>query len=143
MGAFLVVVLDELVEASDYAGEQHAAVLRLYRAYFNREPDLAGAKYWLTVSDLGYSLLDIAGFMAGSQEFYNAYNGTTNEEYTFRVYANVLGRPPDAAGYEYWLGLVNRGELDRVGVVFWITQGPEFIRANPYLPASAETPPAG
>ncbi|MBT8239713.1 MAG: hypothetical protein KJN63_00630, partial [Acidimicrobiia bacterium] len=38
--------IEELQFAPDFKPE-HANLLRLYRAFFDRPPDLSGAKYWL------------------------------------------------------------------------------------------------
>lgn len=134
--------LAELVFAADYSDKLDAPVLRLYQAYFNRIPDLGGAKYWLDVRRNGRSLTEIAGFMAGGLEFANTYQGTTNAQYVDRVYQNILGRNYDQAGYEYWLATLNEGRLTRVGVVFYITQNAEFIRNHPFINDRPEPQPA-
>ena len=106
-----------------------ADVLRLYQAYFARTPDLGGAKYWIeSVLRQGYSVEQIALWMSETQEFTNNYAGKSNGEYMSAVYGNVLGRTPDSEGYAYWLDLLDSGQLDRSGVVFWIAQNEEFRR---------------
>lgn len=124
--------VDGIVQATDYANTADAPVLRLYQAYFNRAPDVDGAKYWLGIRRDGYDLLDIAGFMSVSKEFANTYAGTSDAEYVELVYQNVLGRGFDQEGYDYWLGLLESGQLDRPGIVFWITQNTEFIVNYPF-----------
>ncbi len=120
--------LASLVEAGDYSNLKDAPVLRLYQAFFNRPPDLKGSKYWLNIRRDGYTASDIAGFMGGSTEFRNEYLGTSNAEYVAKVYTNVLGRGYDQRGYNYWLGLLDSGQLSRTGTVFYITANAEFIR---------------
>ncbi len=133
----------EILRASDYSDTLDAPVLRLYQAYFNRQPDVAGAKYWLDVRRQGHRQLAIAGYMAASQEFANNYQGVSDEVYLARVYQNMLGRDSDPAGYNYWLDAV-RGtneyggnptgtDLSRAEVVFYVTSSEEFIRNYPYL----------
>lgn len=70
--------------------------------------------------------------MSGSQEFENRYSGTDDQEYMNAVYANVLGRDADDEGFAYWLDLLDSGQLDRSGVVFWIAQNTEFKSAYPF-----------
>ncbi len=122
--------IDFLIAGVDYSYQADAPVLRLYQAFFNRAPDLEGAKYWLGIRRQGFSALQIAGFMSASQEFRNNYDGTDNAEFTRRVYTNVLGRDFDQAGYDYWLDLLNKGParngLDRPGMVFYVTDNDEF-----------------
>ncbi len=132
--------LTALIDAEDYDNRLDAPVLRLYQAYFNRLPDLAGAKYWLGIRRDSHSLRQIAGYMAGGQEFADNYDDTTNAQYLGRVYQNVLDRPYDQAGYDYWLDLLDTGQLDRVGVVFFMAGGTEFISNFPFTNDSTLPP---
>ncbi|MFW2383828.1 MAG: DUF4214 domain-containing protein [Acidimicrobiales bacterium] len=124
--------LEELIAAPDFAPVLDAPILRFYVGYFGRDPDLAGAKYWLDVRRQGFSVDRIAGFMAGSDEFTTTYVGTSDSEYVDLIYRNVLGRDYDRAGFEYWLGLLENGTLTRPGVVRWVTAGAEFIAKYPF-----------
>ena len=121
-----------IVLATDYSNSADAPVLRLYQAYFNRDPDVEGAKYWLGIRRGGYDLGQIASFMAASDEFRNTYAGTTDAQYVELVYRNVLGRSFDQDGYDYWLGLLAADNLDRAGIVYWVTQNNEFIGDYPF-----------
>lgn len=111
---------------------EHGDVLRLYRAFFNREPDAGGAQYWIDVFDRGASLDVIAESFTLSPEFRNAYSGTSNAEYVSRVYRNVLGRSYDEAGFRYWLGLLDSRRLTRGTLVRWVAANAEFVNRYPY-----------
>ncbi len=124
----------EILLASDYLPED-ANVLRLYRAFFDREPDLAGAKYWLLQSHAGADLDGLSFAFSESSEFGSTYGKLDDDDFLRIVYLNVLQRSPDAAGLAYWAGLVRSGELTRHGAVRWIASGTEFARAFPYLAA--------
>ncbi len=123
--------LDQLTSHYKFS-QADAQVLRLYLAFFNRQPDPGGANYWVAVRFNGESLQSISGFFTQSQEFANNYAGTSNEEFLERVYTNVLGRDYDQSGFDYWLNLLETGQLDRGGVVQWISLNGEFVDANPY-----------
>ncbi len=124
--------LAELVAAPDYRSE-YGDVLRLYWAFFNREPDVGGAGYWIGLHRQGVSLDSIAEAFAGSGEFRNRYgNLRSSEDYLSVIYRNVLGRERDNEGFIYWLGLLNRGRLSRGAVVRWIAAAPEFIAVHSY-----------
>lgn len=110
----------------------HGDVLRLYRAFFNREPDASGARYWIDTYDRGASLDVIAESFTQSAEFRNAYSGTSNAEYVSRVYRNVLGRAYDEAGYRYWLGLLDSRRVTRGTLVRWVAANAEFVTRYPY-----------
>jgi uncharacterized protein (DUF1501 family) len=111
---------------------EHGDVLRLYRAFFNREPDASGARYWIDTYDRGASLDVIAESFTESAEFRNAYQGTSNAEYVRRVYRNVLGRDYDEAGYRYWLGMLDARRLSRGTLVRWVAANAEFADRYPY-----------
>ena len=135
--------LDEIVNSNDYNTEVHPDILRLYRAYFNREPDVGGAKYWLEVSK-NRSLSQIAAYFSGSDEFVANYSGVNDETYLTRVYANILGRKYDQGGFDYWIDVLkgtncsgNNPEhsiSDKSKVVLFVGVSPEFTSRFPYLP---------
>jgi hypothetical protein len=128
--------LGALVEAIDFVPSLDAPILRFYVGYFDRVPDLAGAKYWLGVRRQGFSLDEIAAFMSDSDEFRDEYQDISNAAYIDRIYRNLLGREYDRAGYEYWLRLLEDQTLSRSEVIRWITDGEEFIADHPYIPAA-------
>lgn len=124
--------LDELTRAEEFVPD-HATVLRLYRASFDREPDLGGARYWISIWNGGATLEEIAFQFAFSAEFKLRYgDDLTNEQFLEIVYQNVLGRTYDQAGFDYWLDLLNTNQLGRAGAIQWISLGEEFVRAHPY-----------
>ncbi len=123
--------LEELV-AGDGFSETDADVLRLYLAFFDREADIEGANYWLALSAEGASIDRISGEFAISAEFGNTYGSVGNEQYLNILYQNVLDRQPDQAGFDYWLGLLDGGQLDRGGVVRWIANDVEFRSSHAY-----------
>lgn len=108
--------------------------MRLYRAFFNREPDVGGASYWILEYDRGASLDDLAFGFSNSTEFLAAYGSNLTDDAFLRIlYGNILGRTPDDAGLAYWLGEL-QGGLGRDGVVRWITANDEFINRFDYSP---------
>ncbi len=104
------------------------ALVRLYDAVFNRLPDVAGFKYW--EQGLAQGLVNwesvIASFIR-SDEFNFTYGNTTNEQFVELLYNNVLGRPSDAEGKNYWLTSLENGSITREGLVDSFAQSVEFI----------------
>ena len=49
---------------------------------------------------------------------------TTNLEYVDAMYRNVLNRPPDQAGYDYWTGRMDDG-LSREEILVFFAESPE------------------
>ncbi len=125
--------LDEVLAATDYeAGD--AAFLRLYRAFFDRDPDVEGAKYWLSAVDAGASFDDLAWSFAASNEFTSRYGSLSDDAFVALVYQNVLGRNADPLGQAYWLDQVRAGRLRPYGIVQWVAAGSEFVARFPFAP---------
>lgn len=123
----------------------HADVLRLYWAFFDREPDVDGARYWVTQSNQCASLRVIAASFAASTEFANTYGALDDAGMVDLVYANVLDRAPDDAGRAYWLGELGSRRLDHTGLVLYFSLSAEFRNRHPLpsdgRPSSPCVPP--
>ncbi len=122
------------VTYADGFSVEYARILRLYRAFFNREPDLGGTQFWLDRYDDGWTIIDIADFFAASTEFGLIYGDATDSDLVDLVYANVLDRTPDAAGSSYWLGRLNdpAAPISRGEMVTLFSDGIEFRARHPY-----------
>ncbi|MEX5745239.1 DUF4214 domain-containing protein [Massilia sp. X63] len=78
---------------------------RLYQAAFDRTPDAVGLGFWINSLDKGLSLTDIAAAFLTQAEFKAAYGSSqSNLELVTRFYQNILGREPEAAGRDFWVG---------------------------------------
>lgn len=85
---------------------------RIYQAAFARTPDLAGVGYWMSAMDGGTSLKTVAEGFVASKEFKDLYGAApTNLEIVTKFYQNVLQRPGEQAGIDWWTGLLNAGTL--------------------------------
>jgi len=101
-------------------------VERLYRAFFLRPPDASGRAYWLQQRASGTPLASIAANFAASQEFTDRYGSLDNPGFVSLVYQNVLGRQPDAAGLDFWVGQLRTGRANRGEVMIGFSESPEF-----------------
>jgi Tol biopolymer transport system component len=86
-----------------------APVMRLYWAYFKREPDLNGLNYWVNQYASGKSLQRISLQFAQSSEFRTKYGNTTAAQFVTLVYQNVLERQPEPSGLAYWVNQIDNG----------------------------------
>ncbi len=83
---------------------------RLYQAAFNRTPDGAGLGYWINALDKGEALASVAAGFVKSAEFIALYGkNPSNTELVGRYYQNVLHRPGEKAGMDYWVGILDSG----------------------------------
>lgn len=84
---------------------------RLYKAAFDRAPDVEGLGYWMHTLDQGADLAnDVANGFLNSKEFQDLYGAnTTTATFIDNLYKNVLHRKPDAEGYAYWESTLGAG----------------------------------
>ena len=99
---------------------------RVYKAAFNRTPDLGGLGFWISGMDGGESLNAVAQGFVNSAEFKTVYGASpTNAQIVTRFYDNVLGRAADSGGYNYWLGILDSGQASVAGVLASFSESPE------------------
>lgn len=115
------------LETSSEADNRVHAVTRLYKAYFDRNPDHSGFTYWLARRGEGRTLAKISQSFATSSEFIRKYGSLSNAGFVDRVYRNVLGRPGDAGGSAYWKAKLDQG-TPRGQVMANFSQSGEYIR---------------
>jgi Ca2+-binding RTX toxin-like protein len=88
-----------------------AQAYRIYRAAFDRTPDLGGLGFWIGQLDQGTTLRDIANGFVRSQEFIDQYGSApSNADIVMRLYKNILHREPDAGGYQFWLDALDHNK---------------------------------
>jgi hypothetical protein len=132
------------------------SVYRLYRAAFKRTPDASGLGYHLGfLENHGLGLADIAGNFVRSPEFAASYGQLSNIQFVTLLYANVLGREPDAGGLAFHVDNLERGIYTRAQVLLQFAESPENrsavaaeiatgIRYEPYVdPAALQRSPFG
>ncbi len=153
--------LEEIQAGSDYRASADnkgvdQEIMRLYTAFFNRQPDVAGVQYWIAVSkgEAGpeanrrvYNTLEIAGFFVPSNEFQNTFASVPNDEFVDAVYLNVLARAGEATGVAYWNDILNGTNLGggnadltqgtRAEVVYYVAINQEFVNRLPYAAPAA------
>jgi len=115
---------DDTMVALDINGSA-GQIYRLYQAAFDRVPDAGGLTHWIGLSDQGYSLIQIAEFFAINKEYTDLYANTSNEQFVTKLYAHVLNRLPEGAGYDFWLTNLASGATDRDEVLTMFSESPE------------------
>lgn len=103
--------------------------IRLYRAYFLRNPDQAGLEFWVQKRRSGWSLNKISDNFAASNEFRQRYGALNSVQFVDLVYRNVLGRSPDANGRAYWEAKLKAG-MSRGQVMTGFSESPEYKTAT-------------
>jgi hypothetical protein len=110
--------------------------VEVYIAYFNRAPDAEGLFFYGTAFSNGTSLEASAATFLNSDEYKAAYpDGQGNADFATAVYDNVLGRIPDLAGFNFWVGLLDDGKVGRDTFILEVLKG---AKADPQPGASQE-----
>ena len=83
-----------------------STIQQMYVAYFNRPADVSGLANWEAYA-AGKSLTEVKAAIstefAKSAEYTIVFNGMTTSQIVTKVYQNLLGREPDAAGLVNWI----------------------------------------
>ncbi len=126
-------LIEDLAD-SPFAGSTGRAgsVLRLYTAVFLRLPDQAGFDYWAETND--WDLRRMAAFFASSDEFVATYGALDDRGFVELMYENVLGRPGEDEGVEFWIDVA--GTTGRAEVVIGFSESIEYIAATTVSPTT-------
>lgn len=103
-----------------------APVIRLFRAYFGRLPDLGGLDYWVGKSRAGTRLAAISSSFAASNEFKTKYGTLSNRAFVTRIYTDVLGRGADPSGTDYWTTKLDTKTKSRGEVMTGFSESSEY-----------------
>jgi T5SS/PEP-CTERM-associated repeat protein len=93
--------------ATSLSESDFESLIELYIAYFNRAPDAVGLNFWGTAFANGTPLSEIASLFIDQDETRDLYPASQSDaEFATAVYDNVLGRIPDQAGLDFWVGVL-------------------------------------
>lgn len=107
-------------------GGVEAQAYRLYQAAFDRKPDLAGLGFWISQMEHGAGLASVAAQFVQSDEFKKMFGtAPSNASFVDLLYQHVLHRAADAAGAEYWIGLLDQHTLAQADVLAAFSESPE------------------
>jgi hypothetical protein len=117
---------DDTGVALDISGSAGQAY-RLYQAALDRPAESAGLGFWIYQLDHGLTLDDMVQDIINTQpEFIQKYGSNpTDAQFVNLLYANVLHRSPDAAGYDFWLKALTNHDTTHVGIVKFFSESPE------------------
>lgn len=97
---------------------------RLYLA-LGRAPDIGGLAFWTNTVDGAHgSLTDVANRFATSPEFIHNYGSLSDIAFVEQLYQNVLNRPGDTGGTQFWQGELASG-VSRGQVLAAFAESPE------------------
>ena len=123
-GDFANFNLDQFGGATSLSEADFKGFIELYIAYFNRAPDAVGLNFWGTAYATGTTMEQMAKLFAPQDETLATYpEGTSNAEFATAVYNNVLGRIPDQAGFDFWVGVLDGEWVTRDQFILEVLRG--------------------
>lgn len=103
-------------------------VTRIYTASFGRLPDSEGLRYWVGKRRAGVTVARIAAQFAASREFQRTYGKLSDRAFVALVYQNVLGRPADPGGLDYWSARLAAKKISRGQLMASFSESAEHVR---------------
>ena len=97
---------------------------RLYKAAFDRLPDLPGLGYQMNDLDIGVSLRQVASNFIASPEFQDTYGTVSDAQFVTLLYRNVLDREPEPEGLQYHVNRLSAGAI-RADILIGFSESPE------------------
>lgn len=99
---------------------------RIYQAAFDRTPDAGGLGFWLSAMDKGSTLEQVAAGFMTSPEFVKLYGANPgNKELVSKIYTNVLHRPAEQGGLDYWSSALDNKLVTPAQVLAMISESAE------------------
>ncbi len=102
----------QLAASDEWAG---VMIDELYRTVLGRPSDVAGRSYWLDRMERGLRFESVAAHFYGAPEYFTGAGGTT-ESFVDALYGDILGRPSDDAGRQFWVQRIEAGTHSRGAV---------------------------
>jgi len=116
--------------ALDISKDQTAgSAYMLYKAAFNRQPDVGGLGFWISKMDGGMNYNTVAQNFVNSAEFKDAYGGSNPAVNTLvtKLYNNVLNRAPEEGGFIFWQGKLSTGGWTVANVLGYFATSAENV----------------
>jgi serralysin len=119
-----------LIEAFMDSGEfrfKGKFIAQVYLGILARDAEHSGFRAWLGALLAGVLREQIVQGFLDSGEFQTKFGSNlTDGQFVERMYNNILLRPSDPGGFNYWVGQLNSGQMTRVQVALEFLDSAEF-----------------
>jgi len=105
----------------------------LYEAALGRMPDQGGYDFWIDTFAEGSPLQGIASAFMDAPEFQQQFASNSNAAFIDQLYLNVLDRPGEAGGVDYWLGVLDNQSASQEDVLLSFADSAEYIENAEWL----------
>jgi cyclophilin family peptidyl-prolyl cis-trans isomerase len=120
---FVALLLSVQTQAQEIAGFRDQ-VQTMYVAYYGRPGDEGGIHFWANqLEDADGDLSAIIDSFGNSEEFQSRFGEFDNEELVTNIYQQLLGRDPDEAGLEWYIGKLADGSFTLASAALNINDG--------------------
>lgn len=106
-GASRADVAQGIVQSTEY---RERTLRQLYRDWLRRDADELGLAFWVQMLRQGKSWDEVRAGLLGSDEYFNVHGGN-QESFLTALYADVLGRTPDATGQAFFAQALANGAM--------------------------------
>ena len=122
----------DMANAFNSSDEYYLLKIReAYNRALNRDPEPSGQSYWLAkLQRRELSPENIYATFLYSDEMYNVQGGGTNPGYVNALYQELLGRPAEADGMNYWLDRLGRERRSIVSDGIWYSNEKYNVRVE-------------
>lgn len=129
---------DGIIALDTGAGENAGTAYRLYKAAFDRTPDLGGVGYWIYRIDNGLSGTAAAQEFINSDEFRSLYGANPSDsQFVGLLYEHVMHRPAEGEGFNFWVNaLSTQGGWSRASVLAYFSESAENLGQTAELVAN-------
>ncbi len=108
-------------------------VVRIYRAFLRRAPDAGGLEFWIkrkrnVAPARTWKVSQIAEEFTKSSEFVRKYGSLTNRQFVTQIYTDVLERPADPSGVDYWTRQLDAKRRTKATVMVGFSESNEYKR---------------
>jgi hypothetical protein len=117
---------ESFLNSAEYQN-QVAPIIRLFFATYLRIPDTEGLAFWTAQFRAGMPLTTIAQNFALAPEFVQRYGNLSNRDYVDRLYQNILERPADTAGSNFWTAQLDSGASSRGAMLVNFSESTEHL----------------
>ena len=106
-------------------------VVRIYRAFLQRQPDAGGLQFWIrrkrnVAPAKTWSVTQIATSFTSSNEFKTKYGSLTNRQFVTQIYTDVLGRTADTSGVDFWTRQLDTKKKTKAQVMVGFSESNEY-----------------
>lgn len=99
-------------------------VQKAYLAYYGRPGDWAGMNYWSqALEQNGGNLSGIIQGFGNSVESQSLYAGADYRTMVQKIYQQLFGRDPDASGWDYYVGKLEKKEMSLQSIALDVLNG--------------------